>query len=120
MNREYYASPNVTDEVIRQKVVDELNLGYFNLSDGLFEQAKLNFSLALQFDKRCSEAYWGLALCKLQIRDESVLNEKPSTYKNITGLSEYKKALDYATEKQKKVYKRLTEQIMIIHSVEYI
>ena len=47
MKRSYQTSPDLNPED-KTKTMKELNLGYLNLSDEMFEQAKTNFLLALQ------------------------------------------------------------------------
>ena len=50
MKRTYQVSSNVAD---KEKALKELNLGYLNLEDQMFEQARLSFEIVLQYDPKC-------------------------------------------------------------------
>lgn len=115
--RVYYASEGISEED-RTKVVKELKLGYMNLSEELFEQAKMDFMLALQYDSKCSDAYWGLMLEKCQIRDEGELFSNPIKYKEVVFLNEYQHAMEFANETQKKYYEELLERIYAVNQGE--
>lgn len=114
MKREYRASQNISPED-KKKILNELKLGYLNLSDGAFEQAKLCFTIALQYDSRCADAYWGLMLVKFQIKNEDILESEPLTYKSATSLPECQKALEFAEEKQLAQFEGLLERIVKIN-----
>ena len=114
MKRTYQTSKDLPEsEVV--KVLKELKPGYLNLSDGMFEQAKMNFLIALQFDSKCSDAYWGLMLVKFQITNEDELFANPVTYKSAIYLPECENALQLADETQKKIYDGLLERIYKIN-----
>ncbi len=110
MKRTYQTSVDLPESE-HKKTLDELKLGYLNLSDGMFEQAKLNFLLALQYDSKCADAYWGLMLCKFQIKNEDELYSDPVTYKSVLYLPECEKALEFAEENQRKQFDGLLERI---------
>lgn len=114
MKRTYQTSATLSEEM-KLKVEKELKLGYLNLSDGFFEQAKLNFLLALQYDSTCSDAYWGLMLEKFQITNEDELFSNPVRYKSAIFLPECEKALQYADENLKKTYQGMLERIYKIN-----
>ncbi len=110
MKREYQTSQGLPNDKVEQ-TLKELTLGYLNLSDGFFTQAEMNFQLALQFDKKCPDAYWGLMLVKLQLQNEDELFSNPVKNKTATELAECQKALECASEELKKVYDSLLERI---------
>lgn len=103
---------------IKEKALKELRLGYLNLSDECFEQAKLNFLLTLQYDSKCADAYWGLMLAKFQISSEDELHSNPVKYKSAIYLPECKQALDNADEDLKNNYINLLERIVRINEGE--
>ncbi len=108
--RMYQASDSVKPE--RQpRVLKELRLGYLNLSEGMFEQARLNFLLALQYDSKCADAYWGLMLYKLKIKDEGELLKDPMAYKDIMTMAECQNAFTFGDDGQKKIYEDLLEGV---------
>lgn len=117
IGRNYRASDGLAEEE-KQKVVKELRLGYINLSEQLFEQAKVNFMLALQYDSACADAYWGLMLEKFQVRSEHELYDNPVTYKEAVYLPEYQNAMAFADEDQKKYYNEILERIYAINQGE--
>lgn len=110
MKRQYEASASISPED-EGKVIRELKLGYLNIADGAFEQAKINFMLALQYDSKCADAYWGLMLVKFQITNEDLLETEPLTYKVALALPECQNALQFASDKQLAQYKNLLERI---------
>lgn len=110
MKRTYIATSTLSQDE-QEKTQKELKLGYLNLTEGMFEQAKINFMLALQFDSRCADAYWGLMLVKFQIKNEDELKVNPLTYKSAIFLPECEKALEFAEENQKKVFDNLLESV---------
>lgn len=114
MKRTYKTSVDLAESEI-PKTIKELKLGYLNLSDGMFEQAKMNFLLALQYDSKCADAYWGLMLVKFQLRNEDELYSNPVVYKSAVYLPECEKALQFASETQKKQYGDLLERIVKIN-----
>ncbi len=114
MKRQYEASEHLSPED-EAKVLKELKLGYLNLSDGAFEQAKMCFMLALQYDSKCADAYWGLMLVKFQIKNEDVLETEPLTYKVALALPECQNALQFASDKQQAQYQNLLERIVKIN-----
>ncbi len=118
MNGRVYCASEDLNEEERTKVIKELKLGYINLSEELFEQAKLNFMLALQYDSKCADAYWGLMLEKCQIRSESELYSNPIRYKEVVFLNEYQHAMEFAGETQKKYYDELLERIYAVNQGE--
>ena len=59
MSGRLYQASKSAPEDRKLQVLKELRLGYLNLSEGMFEQARLNFLLALQYDSKCADAYWG-------------------------------------------------------------
>lgn len=114
MKRTYQTSADLPESE-QVKTLNELKLGYLNLSDGMFEQAKVNFLLALQYDSKCADAYWGLMLVKFQIKNEDELYSNPNTYKSTVYLPEYEKAIEYAEENQRKKYEDLLDRIYKIN-----
>ena len=114
MKRSLFVSENL-DEESRSRVLNELKLGYLNLQDEMFKQAKLNFDIALQIDNTCAEAYWGLMLVKFQLKSEELLFTEAVQNKSVIFLPEYAKALEYANETQKKIYENLLERIRDIN-----
>lgn len=97
-------------------VEKELALGYFNLSDEMFDQAQMNFRLAIKLDPKCADAFWGLMLAKCQMKSEELLFTEPMKFKNVVFLEEYKKALELAEENQKKHFENLLTQIRQVNS----
>ena len=118
MNGRVYSASEDLDENEKQKVLKELKLGYMNLSEEMFDQAKMNFMLALQYDSKCSDAYWGLMLEKCQIRSENDLFINPVKYKEVVFLNEYQHAMEFASDFQKKYYGELLERIYAINEGE--
>ncbi len=114
MKRTYHASANATAEMA-EKIEKELKLGYINLEDGCFEQAKLNFLLVLEWDKDCADAYWGLMLEKFQLKDEDELFTNPAAYKSAIYLPECEKALALADKSTLKQYKWMLDKIYQIN-----
>lgn len=98
-------------EPTRTKVLKELTLGYLNLEDGMFGQAMLNFKLALQYDKTCADAFWGIVLAKCQIKSEDTLFTEAEKFTHIVQLPEFENAIKFAQETQKKQYENLVEPI---------
>jgi hypothetical protein len=115
MKRKYQSSHDL-DEGTQTKVVKELRLGYMNLSEGMFEQAKINFSLALQFDSRCADAFWGQMLTKLSLKSEDALLDDPLGHKSALYLPECRSALEFASDEQRAIYEKLLEGIVAINS----
>lgn len=113
MKRRYEASDSLSEEV-KIKVEKELRLGYLNLAEMFFEQAKINFTLALQYDSSCADAYWGLMLCKYQAKSEDLLFENPVVYKDVVLLPEYEKAMELASKEKRKIYEQILERIYAI------
>ena len=114
MKRQYQTSENVKEED-KNLVIKELKLGYMNLSEGLFEQARQNFLLASQIDQKCADAFWGLMLEKENIKDEDDLFENPVKYKEIVYTEYYDKAMMNANETQKACYNQILERINAIN-----
>lgn len=108
--RIYQASNSVAPEQ-QINVVKELRLGYLNLSEGMFEQARINFLLALQYDSKCADAYWGLMLYKLKIKEEGELLKNPKAFKEVLKMSECQNAFTFGDDGQKKVYEDLLEGV---------
>lgn len=117
IGRNYQASEGLSKEDA-EKVVRELKLGFLNLSEQLFDQAKVNFLLALQYDSHCADAYWGLMLEKFQVRSEHELYENPVTYKEAVYLPEYQNAMEFASEQQRKYYNEILERIYAVNKGE--
>lgn len=117
MKRRYQTSPDLNPED-KTKTMKELNLGYLNLSDEMFEQAKTNFLLALQYDSKCADAYWGLMLVKFQLGNEDELYSNPVKYKSAIFLPECQSALQFADDNQRAKYEDLLERIDKINSGE--
>lgn len=114
MKRTYQTSGMLPESEV-EKTLKELRLGYLNLSDGMFEQAKMNFLLALQFDSHCADAYWGLMLVKFQLTNEDELYLNPVTYKSAVYLPECQNALNFAEKTQRKQFDALLERIYKIN-----
>lgn len=115
MKRSLYVSENLSEEE-KTQVMKELKLGYLNLEDELFEQAKLNFDLVLQIDSSNADAYWGLMLVKFQLRSEELLFSEAMTYKSAIYLPEYQKAMQYAQKKQKEIFESNMKRIYQINA----
>lgn len=114
MKRTYQLSSNLSKEV-EEKARKELELGYLNLSDEFFEQAKTNFLLTLQYDEKCADAYWGLMLVKFSLSNEDELYQNPVKFKSALYLPECEKALELADEDLKNKYLSLLERIQKIN-----
>ena len=114
MKRTYHASRKVSGERA-QKVEKELKLGYINLEDGCFEQAKMNFLLVLEWDKDCADAYWGLMLEKFQLTNEDELFTNPVAYKSAIFLPECEKALALADKNTLNSFKSMLDKIYQIN-----
>lgn len=111
--RFYQASKSVSPEQ-QSSVLKELRLGYLNLSEGMFEQARLNFLLALQYDSKCADAYWGLMLYKLKVKNEGELLKDPMAFKNVMSMPECQNAFTFGDDGQKKIYEDLLEGVNAI------
>lgn len=114
MKRTYQVSRDLEKDV-EKLALKELNLGYLNLSEKMFEQAELNFLLTLQFDSKCADAYWGLMLVKFQLSNEDELYSNPVKYKSAIFLPECEKALSFADATLKQKYKDLLERVYKIN-----
>ncbi len=114
MKRSLFVSDNLSS-VDEKRVLNELKLGYLNLEDEMFEQAKLNFQLVLQIDKKNADAYWGLMLVKFQLTSEELLFSDAATYKSAIYLPEYLKAMEFAQDRQSKIYEGLMQRIYEIN-----
>lgn len=115
MKRSLYTSETLNEEE-KQQVLNELKLGYLNLEDELFEQAKLNFDLVLQIDKTNADAYWGLMLVKFQLKSEELLHLNAMAYKSAVYLPEYQKAMQYALKIQKETFENTMKRINQINA----
>ncbi len=113
MKRTYQVSADVAE---KEKALKELNLGYLNLEDRMFEQAKLSFEIVLQFDPKCADAYWGLMLTKFQLSNENDLTDNAILYKTAIYLPEYENAMNYADKNQKKRFEDMLENIHKINA----
>ena len=112
MKRELQVSENCQN---RESILNELKLGYINLEDGLFKLAETNFDMVILADSTCADAYFGLMLCKYKIRREEALKSNATLYKDIVKLKEYEKALEYADETKKAIYKNLLSEVLKLH-----
>ena len=112
MTRELKVSKICMD---KESTLKELKLGYLNLADGLFDLAQTNFDMVILSDAENADAFWGLILCKCQIRNEQALKHNATLYKNIVYLKEYENALNYADETQKAIFENLTSEIKKIN-----
>ena len=117
MKRSYQCSQGLKEEEIIA-TQNELNLGYLNLQDEMFEQAKQNFQLALSIDRNCADAYWGLMLERFKIKNEDDLFSCPTKYKNALNTKECQRACECANDEQKEIYKSLLERIAKIEDGE--
>lgn len=117
MKRTYQTSNKISseDEI---KTTKQLKLGYLNLSENFFEQAEMNFKIALELDGFCADAYWGLMLAKLKVKNEDELYSNPLQNKDATKMMECKKALEFADENTRKIYLQLLEQINKVNQGE--
>ncbi len=113
MKRTYQVSSNVAD---KEKALKELNLGYLNLEDQMFEQARLSFEIVLQYDPKCADAYWGLMLAKFQLPNENDLTDNAIHYKTAIYLPEYENAMKYADKDQKRRFDDMMENIYKINA----
>ncbi|MBE7075531.1 MAG: hypothetical protein E7375_00485 [Clostridiales bacterium] len=114
MRRKLFVSEGLED-ALKDRVQKELKLGYINLEDSMFEQAKQNFEIVLEYDSDCADAYWGLMLVKYQISNEKQLRSEPLKYKTVPYMPECQKALELASDQQKRQYKDLLETIYQIN-----
>ena len=114
MKRTHQPSQDLPKEIF-DRAVKELKLGYLNLQDGFFQQAKMNFLLSLEYDPKCADAFWGLMLVKLEMQNEDDLMSKPMQFKKAQFMEECQKALEYADEVSKKQYENLLERIIKIN-----
>lgn len=112
MKREYCASTSCNEG---DKVKRELALGYLNLAEECFDEAKVNFEFAIQLDEKCADAWWGLMLAKFNIKNEDLLLSEPLQYKNIVFLPECVKALQLASPEQDKIYGQLLEEVIKVN-----
>lgn len=110
MLRTYKFSKNLEEDK-QTAVSKELQLGYLNLSDGFFDEAKANFVVALSLDPKCPDAFWGMMLSKSGIKNEDWLIDEAMKYSNIIYLPECKQAIENADDDLKKIYKQLLEEI---------
>lgn len=117
MKRFYEASENVDGEQ-KLKVEKELRMGYLNLSEMLFDQAKIDFVLALQYDSACADAYWGLLLCKHKLKTEDLLFDDAMTYKDVVFDKEFESAMRFASKEKKEIYNKIMERIYTINEGE--
>lgn len=117
MKRTYECSADLSEE-LKEKVSKELNLGFLNLSDGFFPQAEMNFKVALEFDKTCPDAFWGLCLVGLKLENEDELYSNPVKYKDVLKMEECHKALENASEDLRNKYESLLERIYKINEGE--
>lgn len=117
MKRQYQGSQNLSEEK-KVRVDKELKLGFLNLSEGFFEQAKMNFELALQFDPNAPDGFWGLMLAKLGATNEDDLNEYPMKFKDAVNMQECQSAQENASEDLKKIYQSLLENVMKVSNGE--
>lgn len=117
MKRRYQCSQNLSEEKKRE-IENELNLGYLNLQDEMFEQARQNFQLALSIDRNCADAFWGLMLERFKIKNEDDLFSYPTKYKNALNTKECQRACECANDEQKEIYKNLLERIAKIEDGE--
>lgn len=113
MKREYKVSKDCHNP---ESTLKELKLGYINLSDGLFDLAQMNFDMVIHSDPYCADAFWGLILCKYQIRNEDVLLTNATAYKDLVYLKEYENAMLYADENQKANFESLLTEIKKINT----
>ena len=115
MKRSLFVTETLNEQDKVQTLKD-LRLGYLNLEDGMFDQAKLNFQLVLQADSKNADAYWGLMLVKFQLKSEEMLFSDAMTYKSAIYLPEYQKAMEFAQAKQKKIYENIMKRINQINA----
>ncbi len=114
MKRTYQISADV-DPSVKERAEKELQLGYLNLSDGFFEQAEMNFNVTLSVDPNCADAYWGLMLIKLGLKNEDELFSDALKFRSAPFLPECEKALALADEGLKNKYNSLLERIYSIN-----
>lgn len=114
MMRSYEPSQNLSKE-LEEKVKKELQLGFLNLRENFFDQAEINFRLALEFDKTCPDAFWGLMLVKLQLENEDRLYSNPMQFKDALKMEECQKALKFANQNLRNKYDDLLERIFKIN-----
>lgn len=103
-----YVNPNCKNY---EDTLRELKLGYLNIKDGMFDLAQTNFDMVIISDKTCADAFWGLMLCKLQVRDENVFITDAEKYTKIFHLKEYQNAIKYANKEQKATYVNFIKDI---------
>lgn len=117
MLRAYKVSTNLQPQNA-ERALKELKLGYLNLSDGFFEQAKQNFDIVLMLDPNCADAFWGQMLAKLEIDNENKLYSQPVKYKHVLGMEECQRALECPDQGTKNKYNDLLERIYQINEGE--
>ncbi len=114
MLRQLFVSKDL-DEQLSMKLQKELKLGYINLQDQMWEQAKLCFNLILQADEKCADAYWGIMLANLELSNENDLSSDPLKFKDVLQMPELRKALQNANQSQTKIYTDILENIIKIN-----
>ena len=117
MKRAYQTSEGL-DPQLSVKAEKQLQLGFLNLSEGLFDLAKTNFQLAIEYDKKCADGFWGIMLAKLKVKNEDELYDDAAKFASAQLPEESEKALEYANEAQKNIYQKLLENILKISEGE--
>ncbi|MDE7336946.1 MAG: toll/interleukin-1 receptor domain-containing protein, partial [Clostridia bacterium] len=94
--------------------------GKFSLKARKFDDARLAFRELAEKNPEEAEAYWGMALAEFNVQYIYDINKEgedklqvlcKEVDKKFTDSDNYKKALKYASEEQKKVYKKKGEDI---------
>lgn len=87
-----------------------------------FDRAIAIYDQIIVKDDTQSEAYWGRILCKhgIEYIDDTTKNKKVPTchiaiFDSVVNDEDYKKALEYADEEQRVIYKKSAEEIDRIH-----
>lgn len=113
MKRHFECSQNLSEDV-KIKVEKELELGFLNLSEKFFEQAKMNFEVAKNIDKKCPDAFWGLMLVKVKAENEDFLYREPEKFRKVLKFRELKLAREFASENLRKKYDDLLQNIYLL------
>ena len=90
------------------------------LKDGDFFNAEIYFNRTLDTDPKCSQAYWGLLLCKYKSKNNTeFVSNAVYVRKELKSNTEFLNACDTATEEELAIYKKMESIVLngIIKSV---
>lgn len=90
------------------------------LKDGDFFNAEIYFNKTLDADPKCSQAYWGLLLCKYRSKNNTeFVSNAVYVRKELKSNTEFLNACETATEEELAIYKKMEGIVLngIIKSV---